>query len=104
MPSTDEVFAAVANGHRRRLLDLLLREPQSVSSLAAHFDMARPSVSEHLRVLRNAGLVTEEKRGRERIYSLDAQKLEPLSEWLSPYEKFWRNTLKDLHNYLKEES
>lgn len=100
MPTDDEVFSAVANGHRRQLLDLLLHEPQSVSSLAAHFEMARPSVSEHLRVLRQAGLVTEEKRGRERIYSLDASQLHPVSEWLSPYEKFWRGTLKDLHNYL----
>lgn len=100
MPTDDEVFSAVANGHRRQLLDLLLREPQSVSSLASHFDMARPSVSEHLKVLRHAGLVTEEKRGRERIYSLDAPRLQPVSEWLTPYEKFWRSTLKDLHKHL----
>lgn len=101
MPTTNEVFVAVANNHQRQLLDLL-HEPQSVNSLAAHFDMARPSVSEHLSILRKAGLVTEEKRGRERIYSLNARQLEPVSDWLSPYEKFWRGTQKDLRNHLEK--
>lgn len=100
MPIDDEVFSAVANSHRRQLLDLLLVEPQSVSSLATQFDMARPSVSEHLKVLRQAGLVSEQKKGRERIYSLDASRLQLVSDWLSPYERFWRGTLKDLHEYL----
>lgn len=100
MPTVDDVFAAVANGHRRRLLDLLLAEPQSVNALAAHFQMRRPSVSEHLKVLKDAGLVSEERRGRERIYRVDAQELSPVAEWLSPYEVFWRETLKDLREHL----
>ncbi len=100
MPTVDDVFTAVANGHRRRLLDLLLDEPQSVSALAAHFDMRRPSVSEHLKVLKDAGLVSEERRGRERIYRVDAQRLRPVADWLSPYEVFWRETLKDLRDHL----
>ena len=100
MPTVDDVFAAVANGHRRRLLDLLLAEPQSVNALATHFQMRRPSVSEHLKVLKDAGLVSEERHGRERIYRVDAQELRPVAEWLSPYEVFWRETLKDLRNHL----
>lgn len=100
MPTVDDVFTAVANRHRRRLLDLLLDEPQSVSALASRFDMRRPSVSEHLKVLKDAGLVTEERHGRERIYRVDAQRLRPVAEWLSPYELFWRDTLKDLRDHL----
>ena len=100
MPTADDVFTAVANRHRRRLLDLLLVEPQSVSALAAQFDMRRPSVSEHLKVLKDAGLVSEERHGRERIYRVDAQRLRPVADWLSPYEIFWRETLKDLRDHL----
>ncbi|MDP3890826.1 helix-turn-helix transcriptional regulator [Nocardioides sp.] len=73
--SVDDVFTAVANRHRRRLLDLLLDEPQSVSALAARFDMRRPGVSEHLKVLKDAGLVSEARHGRERIYRVDAERL-----------------------------
>ncbi|MDS1272344.1 metalloregulator ArsR/SmtB family transcription factor [Lipingzhangella sp. LS1_29] len=100
MPTVDDVFTAVANRHRRRLLDLLLDEPQSVNALAVRFDMRRPSVSEHLKVLKDAGLVREERHGRERIYHVDAQRLRPVAEWLSPYEVFWRDSLRDLRDHL----
>ena len=100
MTTTDAVFAALANPHRRRLLDLLLIEPQPVRVLAAYFDMCRPSVSEHLKVLRDAGLVSEERRGRERIYHVEPLCLRPVSDWLSPYEAFWRDALRDLRDHL----
>jgi DNA-binding transcriptional ArsR family regulator len=100
MATTDEVFAAVANRHRRRLLDLLLDEPQSVGVLAARFDMRRPSVSEHLKVLKDAGLVAEERHGRERIYRADPERLRPVADWLSPYQAYWRNTLRGLRAHL----
>mgnify|MGYP002623530301 CR=1 FL=1 len=98
--ATDDVFAALANRHRRRLLDLLLDEPQSVNALAARFDMRRPSVSEHLKVLKDAGLVSEERRGRERIYRVDPERLRPVADWLSPYEAYWRGTLRSLRDHL----
>lgn len=100
MSAVDDVFTAVANRHRRRLLDLLLEEPQSVNALAARFDMRRPSVSEHLKFLKEAGLVSEERRGRERIYRVDPKRLQLVAEWLSPYEAFWRDALKDLRDHL----
>ncbi|KIP52864.1 ArsR/SmtB family transcription factor [Leucobacter komagatae] len=102
MPSPDDVFAAVANQHRRRMLDLLMVEPRSVSALASNFDMRRPSVSEHLKVLKDAGLVNEDRQGRERIYSVDPRTLRPVADWLSPYESFWRESLKDLSKHLDE--
>ena len=87
---TDEVFAALGNPVRRELLRLLLEGPRTVSDLASHFDMRRPSVSEHLRVLREAGLVVERRVGRQRLYQLDAGPLREVSEWLDPYERFRR--------------
>lgn len=83
---TDQVFTALANSARRELLRLLLAEDdQPAGRLADHFSLSRPTVSEHLRVLRDAGLVTERRQGRERLYSLDPQPLKDLCDWLAPY-------------------
>lgn len=99
-----DVFAAVASPVRREVLRLLRDEgPQPVQSLADHFDMRRPSFSEHLRVLRDAGLVAERRDGRQRLYSLRAEPLRELSAWLAPYERFWRAKLADLRTLLDDE-
>jgi DNA-binding transcriptional ArsR family regulator len=97
----DQVFAALASPVRRDVLRLL-REggPQPVQELAAHFDMARPSFSEHLRVLREAGLVSERKDGRQRFYRLDAVPLAEVQDWLHPYERFWRERMAELGKVL----
>jgi DNA-binding transcriptional ArsR family regulator len=95
------VFAAVASPARRQLLGLLLEHgPLPVQDLAAHFAMRRPSVSEHLRVLKDAGLVSERRTGRQRYYHLEAAPLQDLSQWLSPYERFWRHKLSGLRDLL----
>jgi DNA-binding transcriptional ArsR family regulator len=101
-PEADSpVFAAVASPARRQLLGLLLEQgPLPVQDLAAHFAMRRPSVSEHLRVLKDAGLVSERKAGRQRYYHLEPQPLRDLSRWLSPYERFWREKLSGLRDLL----
>ena len=91
------MFAALASPARRRLLGLLLEHgPLPVQDLAAHFAMRRPSVSEHLRVLRDAGLVSERRAGRQRYYHLESQPLQELSQWLSPYERLGRQKLTGL--------
>ncbi|GHO98463.1 hypothetical protein KSF_085110 [Reticulibacter mediterranei] len=79
LDSIDTIFAALANPTRRELLRLLREEgEQSVQSLAAHFAMQRPSLSEHLKVLREVGLVSEQRRGRQRYYN-DSRKRSILS-------------------------
>jgi len=89
-----DVFAAVASPVRRALLGLLLdRGPLPVQQLAAHFAMSRPSVSEHLKVLKDAGLVREHKSGRHRYYQLEPQPPTELARWLTPYERFWRQAV-----------
>ncbi|PSL06839.1 DNA-binding transcriptional ArsR family regulator [Haloactinopolyspora alba] len=98
----DDVFAALASPVRRALLTLLLDGPRTVNELAAHFDMRRPSVSEHLKVLRDAELVSERRVGRERHYSLEAGPLMELQEWLHPYERFWRERMAGLRDVLED--
>ena len=101
--TTDQVFAALANPTRRDVLHLLREGPRPVQDIAARFDMKRPSVSEHLKVLRDAGLISEARRGRQRVYSVQPESLIDMARWLSPYEQFWRASLKDLHSFLDSE-
>jgi DNA-binding transcriptional ArsR family regulator len=98
-----DVFAALASPVRRELLGLL-REHDGlpVSALASRFELRRPSVSEHLKVLRDAGLVSERRQGRQRVYRLEAEPLLAVSQWLSPYERFWREKLANLRELLDE--
>ena len=79
---THQCFKGLADPIRCAILDLLSRESLNVSGLAAHFDVSRPAISRHLRVLREAGLVTEVKSGREHTYSLAPPTLEAAAEWL----------------------
>lgn len=102
--TTPDVFAALSNTTRRELLDLLHERPHAVNELAEHFDMRRPSLSEHLKVLREAGLVAFGQQGRQRIYHLDPRPLREVAEWLHPYEAFWRDRLKDLRTMLDEDA
>jgi DNA-binding transcriptional ArsR family regulator len=97
---TDIVFGALANPTRRDILDMLLGGDRTVVALAERFDMARPSVSEHLKVLRECGLVTEDKHGRFRHYRVNPQPLQEISAWLSPHERYWRERLTALGEVL----
>lgn len=97
-----DVYSAVADPTRRRMLDLLAERERVVMDLVSHFDISQPSVSEHLRVLRGAGLVEVRKQGRQRIYSLDATPLQGLSEWVKLYERFWEERLGRLEKYLRK--
>jgi DNA-binding transcriptional ArsR family regulator len=101
----DAVFAALANPTRRELLRLLREEGQQpVQQLANHFAMQRPSISEHLKVLRDVGLVSEHKRGRQHYYCLEGVKLRVIQEWLAPYEQFWKDRIAHLEILLAEEN
>lgn len=91
--ATGDVFDALASPARREILVILAKSgDQPASHIARHFSMARPSVSQHLRVLRDAGLVSMKRTGRQQIYTLHTQPLTEVRDWLSQYEQFWGNT------------
>lgn len=96
------VFDAIASPVRREILDLLRQGERPVHDLAASFAMTRPAVSQHLRVLREAGLVHEERAGRERRYRLDARPLRVVLDWAAHYEQFWQQHARLLSELLAE--
>ena len=97
-----DVFRAIADPTRRAILDRLRAGPTPVNDLAADFEQSRPAISKHLRVLREARLVTEEKIGRERLYALDPRPLAKAAGWLEGYRSFWQRHLNSLKRYLEE--
>ncbi|WP_027410512.1 ArsR/SmtB family transcription factor [Anoxybacteroides tepidamans] len=98
-----DVFHAIADPTRRKLLKLLADEELSVTVISEQFPISRTAVSKHLRILAEAGLVKERKVGRETRYRLEPTPLIELKQWLSFYERFWDNKLAMLKHYVENE-
>jgi DNA-binding transcriptional ArsR family regulator len=88
-----EAMAALADPVRRELVDLLADGELSAGELAGRFPVSRPAISRHLRVLREAGLVTARTEGRRRVYALDPGPLRQIDDWLEPYRDLWAQRL-----------
>jgi len=96
----DLVFGALADPTRRAILASLLEDEAPVHELAARFEISRPGVSKHLAVLRHAGLVSEERRGRENVYAIERAALADARAWLGA---FWKGRLAALKQLAEEE-
>jgi DNA-binding transcriptional ArsR family regulator len=98
--STNSTIEAIAEPHRRRILDELRLGERSVNNLVGRLDMSQPAVSKHLRVLRESGLVRVRSQGQLRLYSVCPQTLVELDAWLEPYRQMWRTSLDKLEEHL----
>lgn len=95
-------FTVLAEPNRRRLLDLLQEGPQSVNTLVNAIGMSQPVVSKHLRIMKEAGLVTVKAEGQRRFYQIDARPLREMDAWLAPYRRFWSTRLDALEQHLDQ--
>lgn len=91
--TTSDVFNALAEARRRDILSLLAGSERSVGEIAEAMAMRQPSVSKHLGVLHDVGLVRRRRDGRQILYSIDAEKIRPLWEWTETFRRYWRNQL-----------
>ena len=91
--TTSDAFNAVAEPRRRDILDFLAFDERSVSEIVDALGLEQPSVSKHLRVLSDVGLVTGRRDGRRILYRTNADGLKPLHEWTSTFERLWRHQL-----------
>lgn len=98
-----DVYRAIADPTRRAILDRLRRGPAPVNKLVADFSQSRPALSKHLRILREAGMVREDRAGRERVYRLEPASLREVAAWVETYRAFWQSNLEGLKRYLEEE-
>ena len=99
--ASDDVFRAIADPTRRAILDRLRAGPANAGALAADFRQSRPAISKHLRVLRQARLVTDTRIGRERVYAFDPLPLQSVAGWIEVYRAFWQTSLARLKRNLE---
>jgi DNA-binding transcriptional ArsR family regulator len=100
LPQGSDRFAALADPTRRRLLERLAEGDRTVGELVAGSGVSQAAVSQHLKVLREAGLVTSVREGRSQRYSLEPAGFAPLRDWLDELDRFWRARLQSLRDYL----
>jgi DNA-binding transcriptional ArsR family regulator len=100
--TTSDVFNAVAEAHRREILDALIAGEKAVGSIVDDLSMSQPQVSKHLRVLGEVGLVRCRAEGRRRLYSVEPTRLRPMHEWLDKFERATNERLDRLDDYLDE--
>lgn len=88
-----DVFEAIADPTRRKILRLLSEKNLPIAGIVDQFSVSRTAIVKHLTILTNASLVREEKRGREKIYSINPEPLTEVKQWLSYFDRFWDNKL-----------
>jgi len=102
--SADRAFQALADPTRRALLDLLRDGVQPAGAMAQSFDVSRPAISKHLRLLLRANLVRRQKQGRHRIYRLNPEPLKAVDTWLDGYRVFWQDRLANLKAFVEADA
>lgn len=98
------IFEILADPTRRRVLDLLLEQEHTVTDLVEALGASQPTVSKHLRVLRDAGLVDVRVDAQHRVYRLRPEPLADIDAWIAPYRKFWRGRLASLQRHLARDN
>lgn len=98
-----DVFQAIADPTRRKLLRLIDDREMAVTAISGHFPISRTAVSKHLRILADAGLVKERKVGRETRYRFEPEPLLELKRWLAYFDRFWDNKLSVLQHYVESD-
>ncbi|RXZ83669.1 ArsR family transcriptional regulator [Paenibacillaceae bacterium] len=98
--NTDTLFTVLAEPNRRKILDYLRTQERSVGELVALSSLSQPGISKHLRILREAGLVSVRKDAQNHLYRLNARPLQEVSNWFEPYRQFWSGKLDGLEKQL----
>ena len=101
-PTTHDSFNAVAEPRRREVLEALGTDELSVNELVERLGWNQPMVSKHLGVLKQVGLVSERRVGRQRLYTVNPEQLKPIFDWVMPFERFWSERFDRLDDVLQE--
>lgn len=98
-----DVFQAIADPTRREIIQMLSQQSLNLNSVAEQFDISRPAISKHIRILTECGLVTIRQQGRERYCEAKLQRLNEVSEWVEQYRAFWTKKLDALDQFLQQD-
>ena len=98
-----DVFQAIADPTRRQIIELLASGSMNLNAVAENFEISRPAISKHIKILTECGLITIRQQGRERFCDAQFDQLREVTEWTSYYNKLWDKKLNALQNYLAKE-
>jgi len=101
-PTTFDPFNAVAEPKRRKVLEVLGTQELSVNEIVERLGWNQPMVSKHLGVLKEVGLVSERRAGRQRLYRVNAERLKPIYDWVAPFERYWSESYDRLDDVLED--
>lgn len=101
-PTTHDPFNAVAEPKRRKILETIGADELSVNEIVGRLGWNQPVVSKHLGVLKQVGLVSERRAGRQRLYRVNTERLKPIYDWVSPFERYWSDRFDRLDEVLQE--
>lgn len=99
-----DVFQAIADPTRRHIIQMLAQEPMTLNHVAGHFDVSRPAVSKHMKILAECGLVVIQQKGRERYCYAELERLQEVNEWTEQYRTFWAGKLDRLDEFLSRKT
>ena len=102
METRRDVFQAIADPNRRAIIQLIANQKLTLNGVANHFDISRPAISKHIKILTECGLITLNQQGRERYCEAKLEKLSEVADWVSEYKKFWETKLDALEVYLDQ--
>ncbi len=97
-----DVFQAIADPVRREIIELLSEEPMNLNAIAEQFDISRPAISRHIKILNECGLVVIEQKGRERFCIIKPDTLSEIANWIDPFRELWEQRLDAFEAYLEQ--
>lgn len=100
MEKRRDVFQAIADPTRREILSLIAHEPLNLNSIAKNFDVSRPAISQHIKILDESGLIVIRQKGRQRFCTIRPQKIKEVDEWLEPFRRMWEERFNKLDDIL----
>lgn len=97
-----DVFQAIADPVRREIIGLIAQQPMNMNAVAERFDISRPAISKHMKILVECGMVVINQKGRERICEAQLQQLDEVQDWVAEHKKIWTQRFDNLEAYLKK--
>ena len=103
MQARRDVFHAISDPTRREIIGLIVKKPMNLNAIAGNFDVSRPAISQHVKILEECGLLIIRKEGRERYCEAKISRLDEVSDWVERQRRFWTSKLDDLGRFLEQE-
>jgi DNA-binding transcriptional ArsR family regulator len=100
METRRDVFQAIADPTRRQIINLIARQSMNLNAIADKFDVSRPAISNHIKILNECGIIIIEQSGRERYCKIQPNNLKEIADWVEPYRKLWEQKLDSFEDYL----